>query len=377
MKINKKIIVFASLLIAVFIFVFCKPSSNWAYLKIPLKYVTQFEANSKKVIIAKTDVFAIVDELPLNYVKDASVDYTELIQKALDNHRNVVFPNFPILINSKGLSISSNSILYFDENSSLHLMPNKYGQYEIIRIHDVENVIIYGANIIGDKESHTAKDGEWGMGVSIRGAKNIKLYNTIVKSCWGDGIYLGITNTSSKNVNVTITNTLLDSNRRNGMSIIAAENLNVKDLIVANTHGTPPSAGVDIEPDANTDIIKNLNFDGIISFNNETHGFLFALNNMAGELQHNDVNINVKRFKAIYGEIGMSFKMGQSQKNMKVPKGLISIDTPQFSSLSRIGFLSYDDNEFNTINVKIKTDTNDFEKSKKAFKGAKNILLSK
>jgi len=258
---SKKILAICLLGISIVCLSLCKlNSADWKYMPIPERLVSQFLTLSKKNIYDTKTVYKIQDGLPVNFVKDASVDYTDYIQKSLDNHRKVLFPNFPVLINAKGLTISSNSILVFDKNSKIKLAPNDKGQYEMLRMHDVENVILYNAHVEGDKYKHIGTNGEWGMGISIRGAKNIKLYNSVAKYCWGDGIYLGITEKSSNNVNVIITNTLLDDNRRNGISIIAAENLWVTHLVVANTNGTPPMAGIDIEPDANTDVIKNLNF---------------------------------------------------------------------------------------------------------------------
>jgi hypothetical protein len=350
---------------------------DWTYIEIPEKFVSQFSANSKKYFYDTKNVYKIQDGLPKNFVKDGSVDYTSYIQNCLNKHRKVLFPDFPILINAKGLTISSNSIIVFDKNSKLKLLPNDKGDYEMLRIHDVENVVVYHANVEGDRYQHLGTKWEWGMGISIRGAKNIKLYNSTVKYCWGDGIFLGITEKSSNNVNVIITNTLLDNNRRNGMSVIAAENLWVNNLVVANTHGTSPMAGVDIEPDDNTNVIQNLNFDGITSFNNATHGFLFALGNLAGTISHNKVNITVSKFSTVYGELGMSFKLGQINNVGNLPRGLITVDRPQFYKSKRSNFLSYDGNETNPIQVKIKTNTVDFEKGKAAFKSAKNIAVTK
>lgn len=349
---------------------------DWSYVNIPTKFVAQFSANSKKYFSNTKSFFQIQNGLPKNFVRDGSVDYTVFVQNSLNKHRKVLFPNFPILINAKGLSISSNSIIVFGQHSKIKLVPNDQAQYEMLRIHDVENIRVFNANLEGDKYQHIGTKGEWGMGISIRGAKNVKMFNSTVKYCWGDGIYLGITEKSFDNVNITITNTLLDDNRRNGMSIITAENLWVTNLVVANTHGTPPMAGIDIEPDANTDSIKNLNFNGITSFNNATHGFLFALNNLSGTKSHNNVNIKVSKFSTLYGELGMSFKLGQSNAGDN-PKGLITIDKPQFYKQKRSSFLSYDGNESNPILVKIRTNAVDFEKGHKTFKRAKNILVTK
>ncbi len=322
---SKKKLAIGLLVISVLCVSFCRLNAeDWTYMKIPGKLVSQFSTRSKNYFYDTKNVYKIQDGLPKNFVKDASVDYTAYIQNSLNNHRKVLFPDFPILINAKGLTISSNSILVFDKNSKIKLASNDKGQYEMIRIHDVENVTLYNAHVEGDRYKHIGNKGEWGMGISIRGAKNVKLFNSVAKYCWGDGIYLGITEKSSNNLNVTITNTLLDDNRRNGMSIIAAENLWVNNLVVANTHGTSPMAGIDIEPDMNSDIIKNLNFKDITSFNNDYYGFLFVLSNLGGTISHKDVNINVENFNSSHGLYGISFKFGSSAEHLSTLDGLIS-----------------------------------------------------
>ena len=40
-----------------------------------------------------------------------------------------------------------------------------------------------------------------------------------------------------------------DNNRRQGLSIVEADGVLVTDSIFSNTHGTRPSAGIDLEPD--------------------------------------------------------------------------------------------------------------------------------
>jgi len=104
---------------------------------------------------------------------------------------------------------------------------------------------------------------------------------------------------------------------------------------------------------------------------------LFAINNLAGTIPHNDVNIKLNRFKAIYGDIGVSFKLGQSNKESPAPSGLIEVNLPQFQNLNRFPFLSYEENVSNPFVLKIKTNSIDFEKTNESFKGAKNIAITK
>jgi hypothetical protein len=53
---------------------------------------------------------------------------------------------------------------------------------------------------------------------------------------------------------------LCDNHYRQGISVISADGLLVENSIFANTWGTPPSSGVDIEPDTPAERLRNIVF---------------------------------------------------------------------------------------------------------------------
>src|SRR5690606_36315193 len=137
--------------------------------------------------------------LPKNYVKDGTVDYTNYLQKVLNESKNVVFPNFPIRINDTGLVINSGSIILFPVNSKLVLGSSSKSNYEILRIHNKNNITLVNPTIIGDRDNHKGSKGEWGMGISIKDSEGLNIINPKISNCWGDGIYIGKSNSISKN----------------------------------------------------------------------------------------------------------------------------------------------------------------------------------
>jgi hypothetical protein len=151
---------------------------SWKYKKIPSKFKLKENTSLYNFTTLHSKVTYLVDYLPKGFVKNATQDYTVYIQEVLNNERNVIFPNFPLLINKKGLSISSSCNIFFNPKTILIIEKNDLTQYEVLRIHNVENVTIYNAKIQGDKHHHIGEKGEWGMGISIRGTKNIKLFNS-------------------------------------------------------------------------------------------------------------------------------------------------------------------------------------------------------
>jgi hypothetical protein len=190
-------------------------------------------------------------------------------------------PNFPILINDKGLEIKSNRNILFNRGSIIYLKPSSKPNYEIIRIHSKKNVKIFSAKVVGDRTKHLNKKGEWGMGISIISSSNVKVINANIRDCWGDGIYLGESNGIASH-NITISNGIIDNNRRNGISVISADGLYISNIILSNTNGTNPQAGIDLEPNRNDNKLININMKNIYTFNNFHQGVFFCLNNLNG-----------------------------------------------------------------------------------------------
>lgn len=215
--------------------------------------------------------FDLTGVLPKGYVRDGSVDYTKFIQEGLSSHKRIKFPDFPVLINEDGLTIESNTILYFPEKSVLLLQPSAKGTYEILRLHNISNVELYNPVIVGDRESHKGKDGEWGMGISILGSDQVKIINPRIEKCWGDGIYIGRLK-GKQTSNVNIYNAYLNNNRRNGTSITSGSNILMEHSVVLNTAGTSPQSGIVIEPNNPDAELNNIILKDIYTYNNYESG---------------------------------------------------------------------------------------------------------
>jgi len=216
---------------------------------------------SVKGFAQKENYISIVSMLPKNYVKDASVDYTSIIQKAITGFDSILMPDFPILINDNGIKVGSNKIIVFQHSSKLILAPSNKSKFSLFYIENAKNVKIFNAHIVGDRNFHQGNKGEWGMGIRIEGSTNVLIDNATISDFWGDGIYI----TRSGKVNsskVTILNSTFNKNRRNGISIISGAEIRISNSLFSNTNGTNPMAGIDIEPNSPMD---NL---GLIEINN-------------------------------------------------------------------------------------------------------------
>lgn len=168
---------------------------------------------------------------------------------------------------------ASHTQLLFDHGATLRAVPNGAAHYAVVDLTNVENVVVSGATIVGDRAEHTATHGEWGHGIQIgSGAKNIRIENCTVSDCWGDGIYVG----GHKLRGVEVVNSRFDNNRRNACSVTSAQDVRFSRCRFSNTHGTSPGKGVDVEPNRGEDLIRNIVFENCQSANNLTGGFTLA-----------------------------------------------------------------------------------------------------
>ncbi|WP_139956330.1 right-handed parallel beta-helix repeat-containing protein [Flavicella sediminum] len=321
-----------------FIFVFlllnnsaCTQPRKFTYREVPSslyefkKELCSYRKEAKKLASKAYDLTQL---LPENYVKDASVDYSAAIQIGIYDHDTLVFPNFPLLISAKGITVPSNKIIVFPEKSKLIMSPNDLKHYEVLRLHNSSHIKLYFPNIVGERYDHLNKLGEWGMGVSIRGSNNIEIINPIIKDCWGDGIYLGTT--KKINQDVKIYYPVIDNCRRNGISVISCVNLLLEKPVVSNTNGTLPSCGIDFEPNTNKDLIDKVIVNNPVTYNNYSRGILAYLRHLRGDEVR---SINMKIIDPIDYYSKSGFNIDQPSNKDKLKKkinGEIRIVNPKW-----------------------------------------------
>lgn len=146
---------------------------------------------------------------------------------------------------------------------TIRLAPNEYKSYNIIQAKGNNINIMGNGTIIGDKHTHTGTEGEWGMGIRLKGAINTKVSGLTIKDCWGDCIYVG-----GNSKNVLIEKCRLDHGRRQGISVTKADGVTVRNCIITNVGGTNPQYAIDIEPNRR-DSVDNIVIENVIVKNCE------------------------------------------------------------------------------------------------------------
>lgn len=200
---------------------------------------------------------------------DGITDDTAAIQAALDSSSYVYIPDGTYMIQAEsrngypeegGIKPRSNQTIVMSKNAKLKAITNSSEYSQVINLFRVSNVRIIGGIIEGEKNSHTGTTGEWGMGIMIRACSDITIDGIESFNCWGDAICLGHyqeTNCS----NIRIYNCKLHDVRRQGISVVSAIGLVVRDCEIYNISGTNPEFGIDIEPDGDYGVAENIVID--------------------------------------------------------------------------------------------------------------------
>ena len=111
-----------------------------------------------------------------------------------------------------------------------------------------DDCTITGGKIMGDRDQHINKGGEWGHCISLYKSTNIKISNVEICNAWGDGIWIGdFNNEKGKSKNITIDGCNIHNNRRNNISLTCAEYITINNCKLNNANGTDPQFGIDIE----------------------------------------------------------------------------------------------------------------------------------
>lgn len=228
----------------------------------------------------------------------------------------VIFPNKTLYITScvkygiQGIDerlyifkLTSNTTLIL--NSNIKLKGQDKAHYRIFELSNVRNIVIQGSGtIVGDLEEHIGSEGEYGHGIFIGNGEDITISDISINNCFGDGISIDslflydyrdvekglIPNQSDPSLffpkshsdiskhskNITINNVKFNKNRRQGISLQGATNVEIKNSKFINTgqiNGTSPMYGIDIEP-----WIKNGSCHNIYIHNNQ------FINNKGGDI---------------------------------------------------------------------------------------------
>ena len=201
----------------------------------------------------------VVDVRTFGAKGDGVTDDTAAIQRGVDavagSGGTLRIPRGIYLVNALaqgrcGIRLGSNLTLRLEEGAVLKVIPNASPMYILLLASGVSHVNIVGSGILeGDLGSHQGTEGEGGYCLQVsNGAKHIAVEGITARNAWGDGFYI------DEATEVTFSHVQADHNRRQGMSIVGADQLIVENSRFTRTTGYIidgtfySGLGLDIEP---------------------------------------------------------------------------------------------------------------------------------
>ncbi len=233
---------------------------------------------SALVLTVATTVFGAGKVVKASSFGFNETDATDCIQKALNSDATtVIIDNVGKEYLVRPLFLTSNKEIIFAKGVRVRALPGAYqGTGDaLFRGRWVENVTMRGeegAVLMMNKADYQDlsryKHSEWRHTIALNGVKNFRIADLKLVSSGGDGIYLSEGKGRPACEDVVIENVECDSHHRQGISVISAKNLLIRNCKFNNTSGTPPQSGIDIEPNGKpfelvvNNVIENCEFSG-------------------------------------------------------------------------------------------------------------------
>lgn len=198
---------------------------------------------------------------------DGVADDTSAIQKAVDSDSKLVLFSKHYLVSDDGstlapiIKLANNKKYSFIAESDITIKATSNTGYEILSIRDKENITIVNPIVNGDRYTHIGTDGEWGMGIAIRNAKNITILQPKIYNCFGDGMYVDVVD------GLFVDYFFASHCRRAGLSIERGKNVNIGTVECEFIDAALPKVACSLEMDNPNSSLENINIGKIISRN--------------------------------------------------------------------------------------------------------------
>lgn len=212
-------------------------------------------------------------------------DATAALQGAIDSKARVVIVPFmgaPWVI--RPVKLRSDLELVFEAGVLIQAKAGEFlgGGDSLFRAVDATNITVrgMGATLRMRKKDYQAAPypkAEWRMGLAFLGCRDVRVEGLRIESSGGDGIYIGSSQTHRWCENVTLSHCICHDNHRQGISIISAVHLLIENCVLSGTEGTPPEAGLDLEPDSPDERLMDCVIRNCIVSDNAGNGILVWL----------------------------------------------------------------------------------------------------
>lgn len=145
-----------------------------------------------------------------------------------------------------------------------------------------------GAKVLENRADYTSGMGR--HGIYMIKVSDILIEDLESSSTGGDGFYIGGPR-GKPSTNISLIRVVARNNRRQGLSIVNARNIDIVDSTFADTAGTPPAFGIDLEPNYPTDVLQGIRLIRVRTSGNHGGGIAMYLNPLKPDSTPIDIEI--------------------------------------------------------------------------------------
>lgn len=219
-----------------------------------------------------------IDASSYGAVGDGATDNSAVFRRLLAGGNRTVHVQAGIYLTGS-LDFEANTVLALQPGVVLRDLGNLGPKERLLNIRSTHHVRIigWGAQLLADRATYTT--GEQRHGVLIFGSDHVTIEGLESSGHGGDGFYIGGP-TGAPSTDIVLRGCKADNNRRQGLSITSARRVYIVDCEFADTHGTAPEFGIDLEPNYPTDMLDDINFLQVETRANRGGGIAAYLHNL-------------------------------------------------------------------------------------------------
>lgn len=250
-------------------------------------------------------------EVNLAWWPDLKEDATEALQEALNSTtRKIIIPKraHPYIVRPLFLERSGVELI-FEEGAELVAKKGAFtGKHDcLLTVRGAEDIVVRGNGAVFRMEKNDFREesiSEWRHALSLLDSRGVLVEDLTLLGSGGDGIYIRDTVKREKeSPGATIRRVRCIGHHRQGMSIISGQNILVEDSEFRDTSGTPPSAGIDIEPSGPEHFLKNITIKNCKASGNYGGAFMIYLGALKGHSE--PVSVRFEDCHVVGGNYGL------------------------------------------------------------------------
>ncbi|WP_149277099.1 3-coathanger stack domain-containing protein [Pareuzebyella sediminis] len=269
----------------------------------------------------------------------SSTDATLALQKALNSNYDKVIIDYK----SSGWNIGplklfdiSNKEIVFESGVVVRALKGRFkgSNDALLNLVRARNLKIsgYGATFKMDKDELISYDSktEYRHSLQFTGGDNISVKGLTLEESGGDGVYITGSNVSVYAKNIVLEDLKVLNHARDGISLISADGVLVKNCVFSGTKSNILGCGVNFEPNTSDQRLRNIVFKNSTIKNNHYYGIQVSLKHLTSSSNPIDITFEdcylTNNFYKNTRNSPSEIRLGVGKSFNNAARGLITFD---------------------------------------------------